>query len=281
MRDVEVLFDSDSYLPGDTVTATVRVTTDKAFKCNRIVARVLGEVYVTVVRGAGKHRHTYREHLEILREHVVLSEATNINPGTYDYPFTFTIPQTAPCSYYRYRAEVTYTVNATVEVSWAIDPKAEALFYVRPTYPVLTPRSQVLPLTLDDRRTVIEINLPSDVLSPNAPLVIRHMIKMGEPKLRALRFELYLKEDRVARGKSDTRTILLDKKEVPAEDLSYTTWREVYLQPEPRTVVELKTPILSVSYFLKVTADIPWRFDETLEVPLRAGIVEQQADAEF
>ncbi len=269
MREVEILLDKEYYVPGDEINGKLRVITDKEFECNRIVVSLVGLVRASITTSGGKHSHTYRERRGIVADEIVLSGPTRLSPGETDYEFQFTLPPEALGTFHGYRADVEYHIHGVVEIPWALDPKETKEVLVAPTVKRLMPQRVVRTITLNDR-TEIAIELPFDILTPERPLIARYTV-WGDPKIRGLRFEIMRVIRRLVRGREREMPFVLFKGEVPRENLSYGASGEIQLEYDASEAFEFHTDILEVGYMLKVTADIPWRPDKLVMIPLRVG----------
>ncbi len=270
MRRVVIDYDNRPYRPGEVVSGKVSVTTDKEFQCNRALISLVGVVRTSVVRGGGRTRRVYRDSLTLVDETCVLSEERSIPEGETSFPFEFRLPTYIPDTFSAYRAEVSYGLSAKVEVSWALDPKAESEVHVSVPLSERRGERQTPRIDTGDGDEVL-VDMPSDTLVPGSSVRLRLSVH-GSPRIRGVRTELFQVVHRVARGRDDESWVELDRQTVEAEELAAGLWTDVTLGPVPERLVEIKTPLLTVRYILKVTADIPFRFDKSVEIPLAVGL---------
>jgi len=94
----------------------------------------------------------------------------------------------------------------------------------------------------------------------------------------SLRFEVIHHATRIARGRDGKTDYDLYRLEVPKDQLSFNSWQEIPLNFDTSMLAEIQMDILQVYYTPKVTADIPWRLDKSIEFPLRVGRLAPESD---
>ena len=172
MRNVDIKFSQRNARPGETISGVVVVETDKTFECNRIILKVKGKEHTAMGSGDSRISDDYYP----VRGKIVLSEATEISFGKSEFPFKFKLKEGLPPTYSGYHGYIEYTVQAVVEVDWAIDPTMTRRFRVLPFHPVYIPEVDGYN-PLNKETDVLHVELLSDVLRIKRGIPIRFMVE--------------------------------------------------------------------------------------------------------
>ncbi len=91
---LSISLEKKSYIPGEIVKGTVKLSFDNPVKARRFLISLIGEEWVEVSCGGGKSRRSKKEEVKIHAEETELS-----GEGMYDFVekrFQFKIPEDAP-----------------------------------------------------------------------------------------------------------------------------------------------------------------------------------------
>lgn len=277
MREISIHLGRETYAPGERVEGTVTVLCDEMFDSNSVNVRFIGKERSRVVRGSGKHRRVYVEEVELVDQSLELQQESTIQEGETRFEFAFELPQDALASYTGTHGYINYAIRAKVEVSWAIDPKMEVEIPVITETPLLQPVSFRDDLVEDEMR-LLEVEVQRDVVSPGAP--IRLEVRLAdEIDFRGLRCEI-LHEERVSpQGKEERHRTELAEWYTEEFRLPRHVPVEIEMQTNDSWPRAFRSALVTCAYILKVTLDIAWKLDKVIEIPLRFGRTEQEADA--
>lgn len=133
------LLQSPSFCPGDVMQGTMLLHVAKPFKARGIYLSVKGKEEVewktkeiaATLRGSGVSSTTYHDEYPIIDETVpVIEGQCEIQPGNYEYPFAFRIPENSTPSYRGEICACEYSVSAYIDVALRRDVKSERSFRV-------------------------------------------------------------------------------------------------------------------------------------------------------
>ncbi|MCF2137882.1 MAG: sporulation protein [Candidatus Thorarchaeota archaeon] len=271
MREVQVLLNKNVFVPGETIEGTMTVTTDKEFKCNKVVMTIVAEL-TAITTYTDKHHHTRqnKKTRKILEDHIVLAKKTTIAEGTTSFDFKYTLPSNALPSCSVFLGGVTYYAKGNVDVSWSIDPSDKTKFTVLPVLQKMKPQTQTETVKLKGGAEII-FEIPNDVLTPRQPIIVRTRI-MGDPSIRGIRYKLIgYQRSKISLSK-ERNDLILAENEVPVEDLIGGQMSEIVFSLDDDYPIQLDTNALKLWYGIKITVDIPRRLDKTVEIPLIVGI---------
>ncbi|MHA2361497.1 MAG: sporulation protein, partial [Candidatus Thorarchaeota archaeon] len=163
MRDIEFILEKYEYTAGDMVQGQMIVICDKSYEYNRIHLTLEGKEHTRIVRSSGKHSAVYTDERYHYERRLDFQEAGEMQTGEHVYPFSFQIPKDAPSSYSGRSGWMDYKLKAKVEISWAIDPKEQAIITVKG--PLVSTTSEGRSLSTEkDGVIVLEVDLERDVL---------------------------------------------------------------------------------------------------------------------
>jgi len=262
LRSIDILFDNRRVLPGETLTGSVVVKTDKEFECNRVVLKVVSKEHTEV--GSGDNRHTDEKRLvsRVFR----ISEGRTIHEGTTSFPFSYNVPRGLVPTYKGYYGYIEHTVEGVVEVDWAIDPKLKS------EYRVIQHRPPYLPKIIDTKvisknNNGLYVQLNENCIRMDSGITVRFKVD-DRKRMRGVRFEIR-KHENAKCGWSDvdnSRTIRRKYHELNPDD--WGRWLEVVIGEDWQYHIPFKSSLFRVSYHLKVTLEVGWDTDPEIIIPL-------------
>ncbi len=282
MRDIKIFLEKSVFLPGDEISGHVLVKCDKEFKCNRIVIGFLGAVNTVITVGSDDDETTYTETIKIVETGLVLHEGGTVYAGESKFEFSFRLPDRVPPSYEGFYGKIQYGLEAKIELSWAIDPKDRLLLNV--IFPYRKEVGKGVRVAYEDKEDMhppLEVQLENTSFCIGELVPFKVRVSSGE-KIRKVRFELIHQESASARGHKSKYPQTLAKSSIDAEDIQYDTWFAVGVEIPPSTPPSFDVSIIKSHLLLRVTLDIPWRFDKSVEVLLVCGhcVGHSQVDAD-
>ncbi|MCF2137556.1 MAG: sporulation protein [Candidatus Thorarchaeota archaeon] len=269
MRKVEIILDKLAYLPGETISGTLSVVTDKNFNANCVLVSLNGEAFAEVSEGTGEDETTYSERQTVIDQTIRLKEKGMISKGVTKFPFEFQLPDGIPGSYNGTNGMISYSINGKIEISWRLDPRATQVIKIMQPIQRLAPYSYESRITFDEENEII-IQMDSDLLTPGEPVVVRYRVN-GRPKIRGLRFDIVLRETVRPEGEEETFSSVKSTGFFALEDIPPETWMQAEAKTEISWPTTPQSQLIQAQYFVEVTADIPFRFDKTASIPLRIG----------
>ncbi len=268
MREARILLQNKDFLPNDNIEGTVVITSESTFSCDRVVVTLLGKEHTRVIRGSRKHRRLYedgREHICKIHE---LSGPGRIDSGEIQFPFAFSLSEGCASSYYGIHGWIRYNLRAQVEVpkSTPLEASEEVFFFSLGSSQ--TPKSTSTSIS-EDGMNLLNIELPDNTINLGQDLLVRILVPK-QAEFRGVRAEIVHREVVMPEGyETDTRTTF-SRWYTKKEDLEREKWIEIMLKSSPNWPISFKSDLIRSQYLLKVTADIPWRFDKSVEIPVQA-----------
>ena len=269
MREVEIQVSRTDFFPGERIEGDVIVSCDETFNCSRVLIELFGEEETRVVVGSGDDRRTYRDTVEHLyMEHELTGEG-EIYEGHTKYEFSFKLPQILPPTYDGMHGWVKYWLEAKVEVSWALDPKARQELYIPISWPSQPPDQRPLHIASEDDETwSLKVEMPSDLMILGERFKFRAIVA-GNVKLRKLRAYLYHVEYVWPDGHDTEHWELLNSVEIPDDDLVRDVWLDLWYETDTSWDPPVASELIRTEYSIDVTLDIPWRRDSVLKIPIK------------
>ncbi|MHA1769979.1 MAG: hypothetical protein ACTSYL_10400 [Candidatus Thorarchaeota archaeon] len=269
MRKVEIILDKLTYLPGETISGTLSVVTDKNFNANCVLVSLNGEAFAEVSEGTGDDETIYSERQTVIDQTIRLKEKGMISEGVTKFPLEFQLPDRLPGSYDGTNGMISYSINGKVEVSWRLDPRATQVIKIMQPIQRLAPYSYESRITFDEENEII-VHVASDLLTPGEAVVARYKVN-GRPKIRGLRFDIIFRETVRPQGKEETCSRTMSTGFFALEDIPPEIWMQAEAKTETSWPTTPQSQLIQGQYFVEVTADIPLKFDKTASIPLRIG----------
>ena len=256
------------FVPSDKIEGTVVISSKSTLSCDRVVITLHGEEHTRVIRGSRKHRRLYeegREHICTIHE---LSGPGRIDSAEIQFPFAFSLSEGCPSSYYGIHGWIRYNLKAQVEIPKGSPLEtSEEVFVFSLGYPQ-APKSTSTSISEDDIN-LLNIELPNNTIILGQDLLVRILVPK-HAEFRGVRAEILHREVVTPEGyETDTRTAF-SRWYTKKEDLQREEWIDVTLKSSPNWPISFRSDLIRSQYLLKVTLDIPWRFDKSVEIPIQA-----------
>jgi hypothetical protein len=269
LRDLDIVLPKHQFVAGEKIYGYVKFECDDAFDCNGIHVTLYAKERTYFSKGSGDNRRTYKEERFFIEERVILSEAGSIQSGLHRFDFSFSLPNDIPSSYGGYGGNIDYYMEAKAEISWALDPSA------RMPIGVIAPMPQGYEAgarTGHEYEGIEILAVETDTSSFCIGGEMKFKFRISrEANIRGVRMELVHNEIASARGRTDTTNSVKVQDYFPEEQVRREDWLSVKLGTNPGIPPTFRSALIVSVIVLKVTLDIPWRFDKSVEIPLVAG----------
>jgi hypothetical protein len=265
---VRILLQSKDYLPGDKMEGTVVISSDSALEYGRVAVSLQGEEHTRVIRGSRKHRRLYEEARTHSRELLELSGAGVVGPGDTQFHFQFALPEDCLGSYYGLHGSIRYSLKAVVETSEAhtVETSEEVFVFI---LTAAQPFKSTSTSISEDSTDVLNIQLPANTINLGQELNVRIRVA-SQAEFRGVRAEIVHREYVLPEGyETDTRTTF-SRWYAKKDELEKERWIDIVLKSSPNWPISFKSNLIKSQYLLRVTMDIPWRFDKSVEIPIQA-----------
>jgi len=262
LRSVDIAFESRRVLPGDTLSGKIIIRTDKSFDCNRVVLKFRSRERTE--HGSGDHR-TIDEEFHLSRVFRI-SEGRTIPEGNTPIPFSFQVPRGLPPSYNGYNGDIKHTIEAVVEVDWALDPK------MKREYRVLQPRPPYLPEVVDTKGLskedgVLRVELYSNILRMDSGILVR--FQLGQRKrMERVRVDIRRREESKCSWHEMKHDSNVRRKFIEIGEDDWGRWKEQSIGEKWDYHFPFKSKLFHVRYYLEVTLEVGWDLDPSIKMPL-------------
>ena len=268
MTGIELMVPKKECSSGDIVSGTVVISSDTKVKFTRIYAILKAEEYVRVIRGSRKHRRFFKEKRSHCEEELELSGRGSIGKEKMTLPFQFVLPDSCPGSYYGMHGWIRYRVEAFLELQGTnkLNSTEELFVFVKSPSPSL----QSVATSINENAVdILKVELPSNGFILGENFDIRFWVA-NQANIRGLRIEIIHREYVTPESIIEDTRRSFSSWYAKKEDIRTDTWNEVELQSASNWPQSFKTDLIKSQYILKVTLDIPWRFDKIVEMPIIA-----------
>ncbi|UCE10475.1 MAG: hypothetical protein JSW61_00690 [Candidatus Thorarchaeota archaeon] len=268
MPEIRIQLPKENYSPGESVEGYVVVSSDDYFECNAIHLTLKGVESSKVVVSHGKYSTVYAEQNDFLDERVEFPVASGVQAGDTRHEFSFDLPKDVPNSYKGMHGVIEYYLVAQIERTMRRDPKEKIQLVVKGSSGESVTSEQHSDGLEDDGVLVLRGSVDDDVINRGDDFTLSFMLS-GDPNIRGVRAEIISKEHVSPKGQERDWPVVLIKSQMPKEEIPIDTWVNVTLQTEADWPSPFRTSLIHYRYFLRLTLDVPWRFDKHLEIPLK------------
>ncbi len=281
MRDVTILTEKTQYKAVDTVEGQVIVKCDDDFEHNGIRITFKGREHTRIVVSHGKTSSVHTDEHVYFDETVYLEEAGIMQPGERLLPFKFQFPddlEEMQNSYSGINGWVEYTLEAVVEISWAKDPKEKLVLDFKQMMEKRSQQSQ-RQYAERDGYPVLDVEMEKNIFCLGDQIPLRFRVSK-DVKIREVRVELNSNEIAYAgKIKRNSRKKLV-KQSIDDDEVRRGFWMDVQLVTDESMQATFKRPIITNEASLKVTLNIPWGRDESVEIPIHLGFCSSQVESD-
>ena len=272
MRSVDIVFENRRVLPGDTLSGKVVIRTDEPFDCNRVVLKFKSRERTQ--HGSGDNRRVDTKN--ILSRVFRISEGKNIPAGNSAIPFSFQVPKGIPPSFQGYHGDIKHTIEAVVEIDWALDPKLKLEYTViqhRPPYIPVVGDTRVLSKEDDG----LHVRLDSDVLRMDTGIFVRFEVEQKK-RMRRVRIDIRKRQEAKCGWNQLSHESNVRREYVNLGEEDWGRWKECTIGENWKYHLPFSSQLFRVGYYLQVTLEVGWDIDPSLRFPLTFSDNEPEKD---
>ncbi len=270
VREISLHLPKAEYSPGERVEGHAVIVCDEDFDCESVNLVFSCIEQSRVVVGSGKHRRVYLEKHEYFEQYLELLNQASVLEGETRYEFAFEIPEGSVSSFEGYYSWIRYEIKGKIEVKWALDPKTEQSIVV--TTPlrqsVVLEQMMIQEEHSEDGMHLIRVDAESNTIRRGEDFRFRFLVG-NEANIRGVRTDLIRREKVAPKGRETNYDNEMDQQYWEEYRLRRENWVEVTVKTDDGWLEPFKTELIECIYILKVTLDIPWRFDKSIEIPLK------------
>ena len=272
MRDLDIHLQNYRLLPGENLEGVVTVRTNGSYKCNRVVLKVKGKEHTEF--GSGENRVT--DDRVILGKVYRISEGCELPEGTTRIPISIPLPLKLPPTYRGHHGYIEYTLEAVVEVDWAIDPKCKRQFrIIQSKPPIIEAPDSLEPPTLQDDE--LQIELEENIIRLDKGIKIRFKVR-ERSRVRGVRFEIVRREVARCHSRELKHDSVVVRKFYPVSYDDFDRWMETDIGKNWKYDLPLASYLFEVTYYLKVTLDVGLDFDPSIRCPVKFSDILPERD---
>jgi hypothetical protein len=270
VREISLHLPKSEYTPGERVEGHAIIICDEDFDCEsaNLIFSCLEQSRVVV--GSGKHRRVYLEKHEYFEQFLELLNQSTVMEGETRYEFAFDIPEESVSSFEGYYSWIRYMIKGKIEVKWALDPKTEQSIIVKAPTKMTTglePR-MIQEEHLENGIHLLRVEGESDIIQRGEDIRFRFLVGT-EANIRGARTELLRRENVAPKGRETSYDTEMDLQYWEEYRVPRESWVDVTIKTDDSWPEDFKTELIECNYVLKVTLDIPWRIDRSIEIPLK------------
>ena len=269
MHGIEIVTGRTVYSPGDSVEGDLLIASDKEFQYNAIHLTFMGREHTRIVVHHGKTSTVHTDERVYFSDRLDLEGAGIMTVEGMRFHFRFQIPEGVPSSYSGIHGWIEYTLTGIIERSLARDERKQIPIEVK-NYERMPP-SQPQHVSIEKEGSpILDIEMESDVCGIGDSIRLRLLVAQ-DVKIRGVRVELLSEEE--ASTKHHRRTFSSTSAKVYLENalIERDLWIDVPLETSESMPSEFSREILSNKASIKVTLDVPWALDKSVNIPIRLG----------
>jgi hypothetical protein len=270
VREILLHLPKAEYSPGERVEGHAIILCDEDFDCESVNLVFSCQEQSRVVVGSGKHRRVYLEEHEYFEQFLELLNQSMVLEGETRYEFSFDIPEESVSSFEGHYSWIRYIIKGKIEVKWALDPKIEQTIIVKaPTRMTASLEPMMIQEEhMEEGMHLLRVQGDSDTFQRGEDIRFRFLVGT-EANIRGVRAELLRRENVAPKGRETSYDTEMDLQYWEEYRVPRESWVEVTIKTDDSWPEPFKTELIECNYILKVTLDIPWRFDRIIEIPLK------------
>ncbi|MFX1472039.1 MAG: hypothetical protein ACFFBM_06005 [Promethearchaeota archaeon] len=260
----------EEYSPGERVEGYAIVVCDDDFDCESVNLVFSCTEQSRVVVGSGKHRRVFLEKFEYFSQHLELLNQSSVMEGETRLEFAFEIPKESVSSFEGVFSWIRYEIKGKIEVRWALDPKTKRRIVVTapPSKSVELEQTMIQKEIANEGIHLLRVELESDTIRRGDYIRFRYLVG-SDMNIRGVRAELILRESVSPKGRDTNYDNEMDQQYWEEYKILRESWVDVAVKTGEEWPEAFKSELIEYLYILKVTLDIPWRLDKSIEIPLK------------
>ncbi len=277
MSEVEILLDKDIYYPGEILSGTVIFNPKKKVKFDELHIEFEGDLKTVVRVSHGKHTYTYREHVKLINSKKVFDTKGEFFERR-EYKFSFQIPSDVPPYFDGFKGDILYTLTARIVIPFWFDKVISKSVFIlpKPKNVFISPKKIIFP-KVKHEKPYVELVLPTFDFYPSGNIPIKICLNNFK-KYRGVRFELTAREKVVAKRHVREVTFKRLVYNFKKEDIPADQWCIVHLRIPSSVPFSINENLINLYWILKITVDIPWRFDISQQISINMVMPSYRVD---
>jgi len=270
VREITLHLPKTDYSPGEHVEGHAVILCDEDFDCESVNLVFSCMEQSRVVVGSGKHRRVYLEQHDYFEQFLELLSQSRVLEGETRFEFAFKIPEESVSSFEGTFSWIRYMIKGKIEVKWALDPKAEQnIVVVAPPQQHLVMEEAMIQKEIGKEGIhLLRVEVESDIIRRGNDFRFRFLVG-SEANFRGVRVELVRRENVAPQGRETSYDNEMDLQYWEEYRLHRESWVDVTVKTDKEWPEAFKSELIECVYMLKVTLDIRWRLDKSIEVPLK------------
>ena len=266
---MEITTNQNLYKSGDSVEGELIITSDEEFDYNAIHLTFTGREHTRIVVIHGKTSTVHTDERVYFSQQMDLASEGQMTIEGLRFPFRFVLPENMPGSYEGTHGWIEYTLTAIIERSWARDPKKEIAIKVKDTE--LMPSSEPQQAFIEkDGYTILDVDMEEDAFSLGSVIGLRFRVAQ-EIKIRGVRIELLAEEEANTEHYNRRYSHTLVKEYFEDSMIERGLWVDVGIESNETMPSQFTKEILSNMISVKITLDVPWARDKSVNIPIKLG----------
>ncbi|MFX0053327.1 MAG: hypothetical protein ACFFAD_00245 [Candidatus Hermodarchaeota archaeon] len=270
MREISIHLPKEEYSPGERVEGHAIVVCDDDFDCESVNLVFSCTEQSRVVVGSGKHRRVFLEKFEYFAYYLEIFNQSTVMEGETRFEFAFELPKESVSSFEGTYSWIRYEIKGKIEVKWALDPKTERRIVVTapPKESVELEQTMIQKEISNEGRHLLRVELDSNTIRRGDYIRFRYLVG-SDTNIRGVRAELILREKVSPQGRDTNNDNEMDQQYWEEDKILRESWVDVTVKTGEEWPEAFKSELIEHLYILKVTLDIPWRLDKSIEIPLK------------
>ncbi|MFW9802855.1 MAG: hypothetical protein ACFFFC_09400 [Candidatus Thorarchaeota archaeon] len=270
MREISIHLPKEEYSPGERVEGHAIVVCDDDFDCESVNLVFSCTEQSRVVVGSGKHRRVFLEKFEYFAYYLEIFNQSTVMEGETRFEFAFELPKESVSSFEGTYSWIRYEIKGKIEVKWALDPKTERRIVVTapPKESVELEQTMIQKEISNEGRHLLRVELDSDTVRRGDYIRFRYLVG-SDTNIRGVRAELILREKVSPQGRDTNNDNEMDQQYWEEDKILRESWVDVTVKTGEEWPEAFKSNLIDYLYILKITLDIPWRLDKSIEIPLK------------
>jgi hypothetical protein len=263
----EVLVSGGVLRPGTRVEGVLVVTAPSPIPRAESIELVFESV-AWAGYGGGKNRSVDRRVMFRAPLHVEIPSGL-LGAGTHRFPYAIDLPNWLPPAYQGSDCAIEHTLEARVDVDWAIDPvvKMYPRIELAPREGTRLPMTTRSPLHFHES-IVLEVTLASTVIAHDEPLTGQVALRSGhDARFDAIELTM-AGAARIVMGLKDRRLGGGSMIRIPAQALRSGEAVPFQFAPNPHLLPSFRSSFIDHEVLLTVKVDIPWSADPSFPLML-------------
>ena len=281
------------FYSGSSVAGALLIGVDEPKSYKYISIQFLGRAYVHWKESNGQNTVQYTSSEVYIDARQTLWTADQspdgrLAPGQYSFPFRFDIPSSAPSSFEGTVGSIRYELHGRIGTGHLkFDHKLAVRVPVQQVVRISEPRL-LQPARLEVQKIVgclfctsapivLTVTVPKTGYCIGETLPVHVSIENGSSKQITMTATLCQRVVYTARGRhrQSKKALVRIRSDEIAPHITHE-WDPALQIPETEVLDEQSCSIIQLSYYLKVTAIIPWGFNLSAKIPLKLGYVLEQ-----